>query len=160
MELPRDGEYRHTLHVSEQGARVTGYVIRMHHPEREQQPRTGTRYNLAGSYASKQEAHSEGVRLVRMIVAGDANAANESLSENVGDYKLRAGAAARTDIDGWEPTLSIKSRKPENKGAIQEFNSTQSALRQNTFPEASSAAKFALTYGRRVVRKEISGLNI
>lgn len=117
-------------------------------------PRLGVRYDFPESYPGPTEAYAAALHLVRAIIDGQAAAVSASLSEIVGNYKLIAGAAARTDQSGWEPTLMIKSRKPENKGATQDFNSPQSALLRNTFPEPSPAAAYALEYGRQIVRSD------
>lgn len=160
MELFRDGDYRHTLHVERSGGALTAYVLRIFQPGDELPPRLSLRYNLNERFVSDREAAQAGLRAVQLISLGELTPVSETLKEKFREYRIHASAGFRTDQAGWEPILKIESLRTVNKGQIQEFSSGQSAFRLNPHNESSGAAKAALDYGRRMILGSIGGLRI
>ena len=160
MELFRDGDYRHTLHVERSGSALTAYVLRIFQPGEELPPRLSLRYNLNERFRTHQEVAQAGIRAVQLITAGELTPVSETLKEKFREYRIHASAGFRTDQAGWEPILKIESLRAVNKGAVQEFNSGTTALRLNPHIESSGAAKAALDYGRRMILGSIGGLRV
>ncbi|MDZ7863368.1 hypothetical protein [Acidovorax sp.] len=161
MELPRIGPDRYTLHIQRTGGSFAAYVLRIHQAESDDLlPRLVPRYTLHTRFRDEQEAYRAGTDIARKLATGELSPDSESISEKVGHYRIKASAAFRLDQHKWEPQLLIESRKPENKGSVQDVSATPNALRLNLFPEASTASKYALEYGRRMVQNAISGLKV
>lgn len=161
MELPRDGDYRYTLVTQQTSRGVSGYVLRMKQPAGDPRlPRVAVRYDLPEHYAYAGEAYRAAVAVAERMAAGELHAFVPEVKKRIQEYDLYASALFQLQSNRWEPALRIRSRKPQNKGAEQDFNSEQSPLLHNGFPSPERAREYAVEYGERLVLKAVPGLRV
>jgi hypothetical protein len=122
--------------------------------------RFAVRPDLCGTYSTKTEALPAAFEMADRFFRRKFAAHEFQLSETVKNYHITARARFRVDCHTWEPVLWIRSNRPLNKGAMQAFDGSDSPFVRNTFPTAEVAARFAFSYGERMVLGLISGLHI
>jgi hypothetical protein len=118
------------------------------------------RLDLRGTYTIKAEAVPDALEIADRFFRRKFAAHEFEVSNLVKNYHITARARFRIDCHAWEPCLWIRSNRPLNKGAMQAFDGWDSPFLRNTFPTAEVAARFAFSYGERMVLGLIGGLQI
>jgi len=122
--------------------------------------RFAVRLELSGTYHSRSAAAADGFAIAEQFYHGRyCPLATESV-KTLNGYRIVGHARFRIDCHQWEPTLTIRSERPSNKGVVQTFDGGSSPFVQHTFATAQRAADYALTYGERIVLGLIAGLRI
>lgn len=163
MELPRNGEYRYTLHIVPIKGRQAffAYILQIKQPADDiERPRFCNRFTLNGEFKSKDDACREGIKTVQRIADGLLSPESVRLKEKFRDYKIIGSARLRLDQIMWEPTLEIVSQRPANKGAVQCFNDYPSSFQRNLFDDVHTAADYAMNHGKRLIVGLVGGLKI
>ena len=122
--------------------------------------RFAVRLDLHGTYSSKAKAVPDAFEVADRFFRRKFAAHEFEVSETVRNYHITARARFRIDCHAWEPVLWIRSNRPPSKGAMQAFDGWDSPFLRNTFPTAEVAARFAFSYGERMVLGLIGGLQI
>ena len=122
--------------------------------------RFAVRLDLPGTYLTKAHAEAAAFHLANRFFRGHHSAVEREVTATVKGYVITGRARFRIDCHEWEPVLWIKSMRAINKGAIQTFDSNSSPFHKSTFPNAETAARFALSYGERVAMGMVGGLHV
>jgi hypothetical protein len=115
---------------------------------------------LPGEYSNSAAAEADAFDIARRFFRRKFAVPEREISAAVKGYIITARARFRIDCHAWEPVLWIKSARPVNKGAIQDFDETNSPFYRATFASADAAARFALSYGERLALGLVGGLQI
>lgn len=158
MELTRIGDHRYTIHRENDG---NVYVLRWKQPLGDAtMPRFASRYNLPNTYAFIGDALSDGDICAHLLERGELSFIRERIKKRIREYEIIASAEFRTNALRWQPTAKIISHREINKGAVQELGGPESSLARNLFDSPSSATKYAIEIGERVVLGFIGGLHV
>ena len=122
--------------------------------------RFAIKLDLPGLYSSKSAAAADGYAAAQRFFRGKHAPDRTEATKTLSGYRIVARARFRIDCHKWEPILSIQSERPRNKGVVQTFDGSDSPFVQRTFPSASAAATYAMTYGERLVLGLIGGLHV
>ena len=122
--------------------------------------RFAVRLDLPGKYSTKTQAEAAAFHIADRFFRRKLAVPESEVITTVKGYVITARARFRIDCHEWEPVLWIKSTRPINKGAIQTFDSNNSPFHKSTFPNAQTAARFALSYGERLAMGLIGGLHV
>jgi hypothetical protein len=122
--------------------------------------RFAVRLELAGTYHSRSTAAADGFAIARRFYQGRYSPIVMERVKTLNGYSIVGHARFRIDCHQWEPTLTIRSERPRNKGVVQTFDGGSSPFVQHTFPTARRAADYALVYGERLVLGLVAGLRI
>jgi hypothetical protein len=160
---PKDPEHDYALWLEQPPSadRYHAYVT-AHSTARSRgrRSRFAVRLDLPGVYANKATAFPDAFAIADRFFRRKFAAHEVELCKTVNAYQITARARFRIDCHAWEPVLWIKSSRPMNKGAMQTFDGWDSPFVRNTFPTAVVAARFALSYGERMVLGVVGGLAI
>ena len=156
---PKDLEHDYALWLEQppSSGRYRAYVT-AHSTARNRGRRS--RFDLPGLYASKAAALPDALKIADRFFRRKFAAHEFEVCKTVNDYQITGRARFRIDCHAWEPVLWIKSNRPVNKGTMQTFDGWHSPFVRNTFPTAVVAARFALSYGERMVLGFVGGLAI
>ena len=161
MELIHHEGIRYTMHTEPKGQFVKAFILCTKQESGEATfPRIGSRYDLQEEFTSPVTAYPAALATARKLASGELSAAAAEVKKRVGQYQLIASAAFQIEGRRWEPILRIKSKRPENKGAVQDFLKEASPLPLNPFPTAARATEFALEYGELLALKISPGLKV
>lgn len=160
---PADGEREYELCFERPNARrrqhayVCVYLLRA--PDGHGS-RFALRLELPGEYVSLAQAQPAAFELAWRFFRGEVMPREYRISSIAKEYQVTGGARFRVDKRQWEPWLRIESRRAVNKGACQTFHEDNSPFYSNTFPTAEAAARFAVSFGERMVFGMVGGLKI
>jgi hypothetical protein len=122
--------------------------------------RFAVRLDVPGVYLSKAAAAADAFAIARRFFHDRYSPLPIEVTKTLKGYRIATHARFRIDCHQWEPVLSLRSERPDNKGAVQTFDGGDSPFVQRTFPSALMAANFGLAYGERIVLGLVSGLRI
>lgn len=161
MDLLHHEGIRYTMHTEPSGQKLRVFVLCTHQEPGEMLfPRIGSRFDIRDEFATPTSAYAAALSVARRLVAGEISASSPEVKKKVGQYQLIASAAFQIDGRRWEPILKIKSKRPENKGAVQDLLDDQTSLQRNPCPTAARATEYAIEYGEKLVLKIVPGLKI
>lgn len=122
--------------------------------------RFAVRLELPGVYSSRAAAAADGFATARRFFHGRYSPLATERVRVLNGYRIVGHARFRIDCHQWEPTLTVRSERPGNKGVVQTFDGGGSPFVQHTFATAQRAADYALAYGERIVLGLVAGLRI
>jgi hypothetical protein len=122
--------------------------------------RFAVRLELPGAYHGRSAAAADGFAIARRFYHGRYSPLATECVRTLNGYRMVGHARFRIDCHQWEPTLTIRSERPTNRGVVQTFDGGGSPFVQHTFPTAQRAADYALVYGERIVLGLVAGLRI
>jgi hypothetical protein len=163
MAWPADTEHDYALWLENTAPNGLHHAYVTAHPKDNRggtRSRFAVRLDLPGKYSTKIEAEADAFHIADRFFRHKFAVPECEESTTVKGYVITARSRFRIDCHEWEPVLWIKSTRPVNKGAIQTFDSNHSPFHKSTFPNAAAAARFALSYGERVVMGLVGGLHV
>ena len=122
--------------------------------------RFAVRLELPGTYHSRSAAAADGFAIARRFYHARYSPLATEGVKTLNRYRIVGHARFRIDCHQWEPTLTIRSERPSNKGVVQTFDGGSSPFVRHTFPTAQRATDYALAYGERIVLGLVAGLHI
>ena len=122
--------------------------------------RFAVRLDLPGVYLDKSAAAADAFAIARRYFHGRYSPLPVESAKTLKGYRITAHARFRIDSHQWEPILSIRSGRQDNKGAVQTFDGGDSPFVHRTFPTAPTAANYGLAYGERIVLGLVNGLRV
>lgn len=122
--------------------------------------RFAVRLELPGLYHSRSAAAADAFQIARRFYHNRYSALPTERVRTLNGYRIVGHARFRIDCHQWEPTLTIRSERPSNKGVVQTFDGGNSPFVHHTFPTAQLAADYALVHGERIVLGLVAGLRI
>ena len=122
--------------------------------------RFAVRLDLPGEYVDKRAAAADGFAIAHRFFRGKYTVSRFEQSKTVRQYHVAAHARFRIDCHAWEPLVTIRSERAQNKGVVQTFDGGDSPFVERTFRSPEAAARFGLDYGERVVLGLVGGLRI
>jgi hypothetical protein len=116
--------------------------------------------DLPGVYRNRSAAAADAFDIAERFFDGRYSPLPVEAAKALKGYRITAHARFRIDCHQWEPILSIRSGRPDNKGVVQTFDGSDSPFVHRTFPTALMASNYGLAHGERIVLGLVGGLHI
>jgi hypothetical protein len=122
--------------------------------------RFAVRLDLPDVYLNRSAAAADAFAIARRFFHGRYSPLPVEAAKTLKGYRITAHARFRIDCHQWEPVLSLRNERPDNKGAVRMFNGGDSPFVRRTFPTALMAANYGLAHGERIVLGLVGALHI
>ena len=122
--------------------------------------RFAVRLDLPGVYPNRTAATADAFAIARRFFHHRYSPLPVESAKTLKGYRITAHARFRIDCHQWEPVLSIRRERPDNKGAVQTFSGGDSPFVHSTFATPVMAANYGLAYGERIVLGLVGGLHV